>query len=82
MVVIYTLLTYLSLSPDSSAADIPKLWQAGAYIRDAVGGAWSVNAAWIFAFVVHTLEAMYTFVLVRRHRTGFLLGVSEPRHTF
>ena len=68
-------LAYVTLAP-SSAAGIPSYWVPGSFILNKLGGMPTVKSIWSITLVVHFLEAFYTLILVRRHKTGFLLGVS------
>jgi len=40
------------------------------------GGERSVTYSWIIVFVAHPLESVYTFILCRRHKTPFLVGLA------
>jgi hypothetical protein len=46
------------------------------WLRVNVGGQRTIIGVWWFVVIVHSLESLYTLVLCRRHRTGWVNGVS------
>jgi len=66
---------YITLSP-SSTTGIPSYWLPGSYMHNYLGGMPTFKLIWTITFAVHSLEAFYTLILVRRHKTGFLLGAA------
>ena len=70
-----TLLCYCTFAPRGTNS--PWFQPAEALVTFA-GGERSVKYSWIIVFVLHPLETIYTYVLCRRHKTPFLVGVSSP----
>ena len=68
-----SLLIYCTFAPRGTGS----LWFRPAEVLvNFAGGERSVKYSWIIVFVTHPLESIYTFVLCRRHRTPFFVGVS------
>jgi len=72
---------YVTLAPPP-AANVPAYWIPGTALRDAVGGTRTMKGVWAFLLVAHFFEALYTLLLVRRHRCGFALGTLYVLTTF
>ena len=69
------LLTYTTLSPPLSRT-APPYFYAGSFIRDLVGEGF-IKLSWGIVVVSHSVESLYTAILVKRHRTPFGVGVSN-----
>jgi len=72
---------YVSLAPPPSTLNLPVYWLPGSLVRNFVGGT-LLKFAWALFFFIHFLESLYTLLLVRRHKTGFLLGAAYVIATF
>lgn len=70
-----SLLTYVTLSPPLSGT-VPSYLYPGSLIRDVVGD-WAIKLSWQVVVVLHGLESLYTVTLVKRHKTPFMVGVSQ-----
>lgn len=55
------------------------IYNIGPWLRNAVGGPTVIKWIWIIASSLHISEAIYVFILCRRHSTGLILGVSHKR---
>ncbi|KZS95268.1 hypothetical protein SISNIDRAFT_543608 [Sistotremastrum niveocremeum HHB9708] len=62
------LLIYTTYAPESRS-------HLGYWLRRMVGGPKVVWGIWIFVYVVHVLEALYTVSLCRKYRTGWVDGL-------
>lgn len=61
---------------------VPGFWEPGRAVVGLLGGRIAVKLAWWTVCVCHSLEALYTASLCRKH-TGFVVGVSvELLHTY
>jgi len=72
-----SLLTYVTLSPPLSGT-VPSYLYPGSLVRDFVGD-WVIKLSWETVVVLHGLESLYTVTLVKRHKTPFMVGVSQIR---
>ena len=81
-VILLLFIGYVTFSPPPATPDLPVYWLPGSLLRDAVGGTWTMKAVWMFVLAAHFLEALYTLLLVRRHRMSFLLGVGFSHNSY
>jgi hypothetical protein len=78
------LLAYTTYAPIGGATASTPAWLVpGALLRAAVGEL-VVQGSWALVFVSHSLEAIYTARLCKRHQTGALNAVrpGSPLHFF
>lgn len=76
LIALFIFVTFSEQRPYSTIHNI------GPWLRNAVGGPKVLKAIWIIAYTLHFLEAVYVFVLCRRHSTGFVLGAKWVTITF
>lgn len=68
-------LIYTTFAPAPGSPNYSPLY-APAHILLANLPSWMLTFSWTILVVTHSLESLYTLALCRKHRTGFVLGVS------
>lgn len=65
------LLVYTTFAPSPSSPAYGPIWAPAKFLRDTVPH-WFIAASWYFAFIAHGSEAVYSYILCRRHKTPFV----------
>ena len=63
----------IGTGPNPPATPVPGFWEPGRAVVGLLGGRIAVTLAWWTVGVFHSLEALYTASLCRKH-TGFVVG--------
>lgn len=71
---IVTIITYFALAPVDEMVNPSLLFTPARVVNSLIGPKPFLYAFYV-QIVAHVLEAAYTFILCRRHRTGFFVGV-------
>ncbi|KAH8105158.1 hypothetical protein BXZ70DRAFT_919606 [Cristinia sonorae] len=66
-------LIYTTFAPTPSSSSYSVLFAPATAIRSVVPHSF-ILGSWYFMVVTHSLEALYTFSLCKKHRTGFVVG--------
>jgi len=74
-------LVYVTFAPLSSSPSYSPLYLVANIVRDNIP-TWFVKSCWIFVGVTHALEALYTYSLCKKHRTGIIVGAQYVVATF
>jgi len=77
---VVAIITYFALAPVDNMV-YPSLLFTPARVVDSLLGPKPFLYAFYVLAVAHVLEAAYTFILCRRHRTGFFVGVAYVAST-
>ncbi|KAH9920639.1 uncharacterized protein B0H18DRAFT_1023770 [Fomitopsis serialis] len=67
-------LIYTTFSPEPSSPNFSPAYLPAHYLRTNLP-AWAVPASWYIVAILHPLEALYAFYMVRRHRMPFTIGL-------
>ncbi|KAL6306510.1 hypothetical protein BKA93DRAFT_748238 [Sparassis latifolia] len=74
-------LFYTIYSPGPSSPYYSPVFKLGYWLQCNLPS-WVIPSSCIFALVVHALEAIYTFSLCKKHRTGFVVGAQYVLSNF
>jgi len=77
---IVSIITYLALAPVDEMANPSLLFAPARAVNSLIGPKLFLYAFYVQT-VAHVLEAAYTFILCRRHRTGFFVGIAYVAST-